>query len=59
MDRQIYRIQIRSLRNVVDHLRTLDLDQMATKCLEHGSPSECDLIDRARAFVTTLPSGHL
>jgi hypothetical protein len=59
MDRQIYRIQIRSLRNCLEHLRTLDLDQMATKCVEHGSLSDCALIDQARAFLTTLPTDHL
>jgi hypothetical protein len=55
MDRVVFQIQMRSLTDVVAHLRTLDLAGMETLAVTHGTDREMALIRAVRAALLTLP----
>lgn len=55
MDRVIFAIQMRSLADVVAHLRTLDLAGMEILAVTHGTDWERQLIAAVRAALQTLP----
>lgn len=58
MKRAIYQIQIRSIRAAVNHLRLMDLSELAANAVKYGTPEDCTLIAAVAAALETLPSGH-
>lgn len=53
-----YRIEVTSLRSAVQHLRTIDLAELATAAIHHGTEAERDLIEAVRQVLPALPSTH-
>jgi hypothetical protein len=54
LDRTIYAIQIRSLEECLEHLKTLDLPGMEILALAHGTDRERRQIAAVRKFLATL-----
>lgn len=55
MNRTIFAIQMRSMVEALEHLRTLDLAGMETLAVTHGTDRERRLIAAVRAALQTLP----
>lgn len=58
MNREIYRIQILSLREAVEHLRLIDLAELAICAREHGTPSDQGLIAAVSEALPGIPPTH-
>ena len=59
MDRKIFRIEMDSLRQCVEHLRTLDLDGMEILAARLGSQDDRDLIAAVRRALADIPNPPL
>jgi hypothetical protein len=53
--RRLYEIQMRSLRTCIEHLHTLDLDDMAECAAQYGTEPERDLIQNVREALGDIP----
>ena len=51
-------IQMRSVREAVHHLQSVDLDELAAGATVYGTPADLDLIDAVLAFLQRLPPTH-
>lgn len=57
MDKISYTLQMRSIDECLEHLRTIHLTDLYDAALRHGSPAERARIAAVRAFLQTLPQG--
>jgi hypothetical protein len=55
--RRIYEIQIQSLRHAIEHLHTLDLEDMAECAALFGTEDERELIQGVREALGNISSG--
>ena len=55
MKRKLYKIQVRSIWQAVEHLRLIDLDELIIIAEEHGTDEEVRLIGILRAMLPKLP----
>lgn len=53
-----YAIQIRSLRQCIEHLHTLDLAELERGAVVYGTAQEIALIAAVRGCLQTLPRIH-
>lgn len=60
MNRQIYDIQIKSLRRAVEHMTMIDLTELAQSAIVHGTPEDKALLAAVRTLLGALKhnSGH-
>ena len=58
MKRRLYEIHIRSLRHAIEHLYTLDLDDMAESAALYGTEVERNLIQSVREVLGDIPKGN-
>lgn len=55
---QDFGISVKSLKECVHHLQTIDLDELAEGARRHGSAADAALIDAVRACLAGLPPIH-
>lgn len=58
MSQTIYTIEIRSLRQCVQHLRTLNLAELAIKAERHGTEADRAFIEAVRDVLPGIPTTH-
>jgi hypothetical protein len=58
MNRTIYAIEMRSLRQCVEHLRLIRLDELSATAVELGTAADVALIEGIRGCLSTLPTTH-
>ena len=60
MTDKLCRIQVRHLRSVLEALRLIDLDELATCAEKHGTAADREFIAAVRRALDTLPKdSHL
>lgn len=56
--RAVYQIQVKSVVTAIEHLATIDLDELAACAEKHGTNEERRKIGLARQLVAQLAPGH-
>jgi hypothetical protein len=55
MNRRLYEIQIRSVREALDHLQVIHLEELEVSAREYGSAAELAMIAALRRWRESLP----
>jgi hypothetical protein len=53
--RRLYKIQVRSIWQAIEHLRLIDLEELTVIAEEHGTEEEVRLIACLRSILPKLP----
>jgi hypothetical protein len=58
LNQAIFQISIRSIRAALNHLRLIDLTELAADAQQYGTPEDHALIIAVAKALETLPPGH-